>query len=380
MRYYFYVITGITSALIGWNIGEFFATDLGLLLEAQMKEIIIFPCVAISLAMGMVLNEIFISNPIRPTLCIRKALIPLLFALGLGIVFGLAGGGLYQLLFYLQQPPSLVRIFSWLFVGFCVGVAEGLSWSWYSIEAGNSKRFRQRLITSVLGACGASILAALIFEFLANLDVISPELLGQLDDPLGFSLLGILLGLTFAFTNSPSYLAALRAGAGFEFRRKMPHFGSISTQLIESKPAIDSSVIQFVGKGNKSGNPVDEDGLDNFLDDHFRNIQEGLSIQLPGKGRVNIGSENNKKAHIILPNISTYVGCIHMEGCNGKLYPSPASYETIWINGEKCDSDDPKILKHGTVIKICQVNEQGDINEEKFYRFVYYNRFLDPDS
>jgi hypothetical protein len=384
MRVYLYVIAGITSALIGWNIGAFFTSDLGLLQQAQMGEIIIFPSVAISLAIGMVLNEIFISNPLRPTLCLRKILIPVPLAFGLGIVFGLAGGGLYQLLFYFGLPPFLVRMLSWLLVGFCVGLAEGLSWSFYTIEAGNKKRFHQRLITSISGACGASILAALLFEFIGNLSFISPQFLGQLDDPIGFSLLGILLGLSFAFTNSPSYLAALRAGAGFEFRSKIQNIDTQATQLIELKPSINPSALQFVGVSNQFNDLQEQQSLDNYSQEYYYHIQEGLSIQLPGKGRINIGSEKSKNAHIILPGIPTYVGCIIMEGRNGKLIPSPVFYEAIWINGEQCDSDYPKTLKHGTVIKICKLkdplNDKGGINDKEFYRFVYYNRFLDPDS
>ena len=380
MRIYLYIIAGVTSALIGWNIGEVLVTDLGLWQELQVKELIIFPCVSVSLAIGMVLNEIFISNPMRPKLCLRKAIVPVPMALGLGIVFGLAGGGLYQLLFYLDQPASRIRMLSWLFIGFCVGLAEGLSWSWYSIEAGNKKRFYQRLGTSIVGACGASFLAAVIFEKFHSSALIPRNLLGQLDDPIGFSILGIVLGLIFALTNSPSYLAALRAGAGFEFKRKISTLNPGATQSIEQKPSINNSTIKFVGKGNKTDDLNNKDELGHDIKDNFRNIQEGLSIQLPGKGRVNIGSDKNQKAHIMLPGIATYVGCIKMEGRNAQFYPSPASYESIYINGEPCDSDDPKPLKHGNVIKICKLNEEGGLNEEEFYRFVYYNRFLDPDS
>ena len=380
LRIWLYIIAGITFPLIGWNIGEILVTDLGLLQEVQMKELIIFPCVSISLAIGMVINEIFVSNPGRFKLCLRKAIIPMLMALGLGLIFGLAAGGLYQLLFYLKQPPWLVRIFSWLFIGCCVGLAEGLSWSWYSIEAGNQKRFMQRLITSIAGASVASLLAAIIFEGFRSAGLISRQLLGGLDDPIGFSLLGFLLGLTFAFTNSPSYLAALRAGAGFEFKRQMFQAAQGATRLLEKRPSIDHSTIQFVGKGNATY-ALEEDNASGYeFNENFLDIQEGLSIQLPGKGRVNIGSDNNKKAQIMLPGVATYVGCIKMEGRNADFYPSSKSYESVYINGEQCDSTDPKPLKHGNVIKICKFNEQEGINEEEFYRFVYYNRFLDPDS
>ena len=61
MRIYLYLLAGITSALLGWNLGQIFLTDFGFL--PQFPEIVLFPCIAIALATGMVLNEIFISNP-----------------------------------------------------------------------------------------------------------------------------------------------------------------------------------------------------------------------------------------------------------------------------------------------------------------------------
>ena len=380
LRIWLYIIAGITFPLIGWNIGELLVTDLGLGQEAQIKEIIIFPSVSISLAIGMVVNEIFVSNPGRFKLCLRKMIVPVLMALGLGIVFGLAGGGIYQLLFYLKQEASLVRMCSWIFIGLCVGLAEGLSWSWYSIEAGNKKRFVQRLVASISSAVIASLLAAFIFEWFRRSDLIERQSLGQLDDPIGFSLLGLMVGLTFAFTNSPSYLAALRAGAGFEFKRHISTIDTGATKPIEKKPSIDHSTIQFVGKGNTTYDANDNDGLGLPLNDTYLNIQEGLSIQLPGKGQVNIGSEKNQKAQIILPGVAIHVGFIKMEGRNAYFAPNAKFYESVYINGEAFDLPEPKTLKHGSVIKICKLNEEGGINEEEFYRFVYYNRFLDPDS
>ncbi|MGB3639362.1 MAG: hypothetical protein WBA39_17570, partial [Rivularia sp. (in: cyanobacteria)] len=71
MRIYLDILAGITSALLGWNLGQFFLTDLGLL--QQIPEVILFPCVAIALAIGMVMNEILIGNPTRPKLSFRIA-------------------------------------------------------------------------------------------------------------------------------------------------------------------------------------------------------------------------------------------------------------------------------------------------------------------
>ena len=66
MRAYLYILAGITSGLLGWNIGQLFLSDFGIL--KSFPEVVLFPCIAISLAVGSVANEIFSSNPTRPKL------------------------------------------------------------------------------------------------------------------------------------------------------------------------------------------------------------------------------------------------------------------------------------------------------------------------
>ncbi|MFM7907204.1 MAG: hypothetical protein ACKPA9_19275 [Microcystis sp.] len=139
MRIWLYILAGITSALIGWNIGQIFLTDLKIL--SRFPEVVLFPCVAISLAIGMVMNEIFISNPTRPKLNFRIALVPLLIATLIGLIAGLAAGGIFQLLIQSGVAEFPGRLLGWLFVGAAVGLAEGLTWQFYSIEAGDRDRF-----------------------------------------------------------------------------------------------------------------------------------------------------------------------------------------------------------------------------------------------
>ena len=384
LRIVLYVLAGLAFPLLGWSIGESLVTDLNILQGAQNREIIIFPCVAIVLSIGMVITEIFVSNPGRPKLSIRKAIVPCIIALIVGLVGSLIASGIYQVLFIFNPPPSLIRMSGWLLIGLCVGITESLSWAKSSIEAGNTKRFQQRLLTSIGGAFGASFIATLVFEFLRNLESVSRQSVGRLDDPIGFAVLGLLLGLTFAFTNSPSYSAALRAGAGFEFKRSVKTIDAGATRILNETKPIIASTIKFVGRGNGSNISFDDDddgsGLPFAKNNTGGHIQEGLSIQLPGVGKVNIGSDKNKKADIKLPDVAIHIGFIVMEGRTAYFAPNKMAYESIFINGEQFDLPESKSLKHGSVIKICKLNPQGGINEEEFYRFVYYNRFLDPDS
>ena len=358
MRIYLYLLAGITSALIGWNVGQVFLTDMELL--KQFPEVVLFPCVAISLAIGMVMNEIFISNPTRPKLSFRIARVPILIALGLGLLAGLIAGGISQILFLPQigVPTPIVRTLGWLLIGSSVGLAEGLTWRWHSIEAGDRKRFRQRFATSILGASFASLVAAGLFEFLRTLLDEIPTELKAVEDPVGFSILGLLLGLTFSITNSPSYLVALRAGAGFEYTG--PKFDDIDPQAtveIEPSPWIDKSLLKFVS------------------DSELEDIEEGLSIQLPPAGTIRIGSAN--KAHIYIPELPLHVADLELKRREARLVPNPRFFHLIEVNGQLLTSNRPVSLKHNYVLTFYSKDTKAS-DEEKIYRFIYYNRFLDP--
>ena len=304
MRIYLYLLAGITSALIGWNIAQFIFLDLGFLQNQQLEEIILFPCVAISLAVGMVMNEIFISNPTRLSLCWRKAWIPILIAIGLGSLLGISAGGIAQLLYIpgVNIPPAIVRTITWLLVGICVGLSEGLTWRWQTVEAGDSKRFWRRFYISLIGGIVASLVAAFISESIRILPE-TPLWVRKAEAPIGFSLLGLLLGLNFSITNSPSYQAALRAGTGFEY------LGEIYDDIPQDSkplPSIQKPLLTFVS--------------DSLTDE----IEEGLSIQLPSKGVIVIGSETNDRAHIYLPGIPSQAGEIHLQHRHNRFRIDPA--------------------------------------------------------
>ncbi|NEP00168.1 MAG: hypothetical protein F6K58_16115 [Symploca sp. SIO2E9] len=364
MRTYLYILAGITSALIGWNLGQFAITNLGLS-RLIPEEIILFPCIAISLAVGMVINEIFISNPTRPKINLRIAKIPILIAVGLGIIIGLIFGFIYQILLFSPIPGNIIRPLSWLLIGSSVGLTEGLTWWWRSVEAGDRKRFRQRLITGIIAASGAALVTALFFELIRSL--LSQINNRGFEDPLGFSILGFVLGLVFSITNSPSYMAALRAGAGFEY--KGPNYGDInpeSTTVNNHLPSINKSLLKFVSKSRTS------------------EIEEGLSIQLPATGTIRIGSaikQPNRKggSDIYLPGVPLHAADIVLMQRKAILSPNPRHFDTIEVNGKPLIDNEDIPLKHNHILTFHSLHPGGK-NEEKIYRFVYYNRFLDPQA
>lgn len=364
MRLYFYCLAAVCSALIGWNLGQFVLEDVGWF--TSLPEVVLFPCVAASLAVGLVTNEVLISNPTRPKINFRILKSCLLIAITLGLIIGLLAGGLVQFLFMpsLSIPSFIIRVAGWVAIGLAVGLAEGFTWRRRSIEAGNPKRARRRIFSSVASAIAASATAALLFELLRLGIGTLPTAFRNLEDPIGFSILGLLLGLTFSFTSSPSYLAALRAGAGFEYRKVEPD--AIDTVGIEtsalSYPYIgQASKLQFVGLQNDS------------------QVEEGMSIQLPASGKLRIGSATKREPDIYLPGVALHVADLEVRPRYAILDPNPMAFEAIEVNGIALKSRRKVKLKHNSLLTF-HVLDQSDPYAKKLYRLVYYNRFLDPQA
>jgi hypothetical protein len=349
IRRYFYLLAGICSALLGWNIAQALITDLGI--GQEMPELVLFPCVALSLAVGMVINEIFLSNPTRPWLNLRISILPLCIGAGLGAGFGLITAAIALVLFNpnLQVPNWIVRVLGWMCIGISTGLAEGLTWRWRSIEAGNRHRFRRRFRTSLIAASTAGCLAALIFEAIRLSLGQFPRELAGLEDPLGFTLLGAVMGLVFSCTSSPSYLVALRAGAGFEYTEWEDE------SHIRRTPTVHE--LTFVS---------------NSETDH---IEEGLSIELPTNGKIVVGGD--PMASISMPGLPNHVADIELSDRDSILVPLQA--QTVSVNGQRLAAHQRTLLKHNSVLTFYAEDSQA-ARGKKFYRLVYYNRFLDPQA
>ena len=361
MRVYLYILSGIASALIGWSIGQVILSDLKWL--QQLPVVALFPCVAMSLAIGMVITDIFLSNPTRPKLSLRTSPLPLSIAAGLGLAIGLISGGIAKILFtpdlVLTMSDPAVRILGWVLIGAAVGIAEGLTWRWRSIEAGDKKRFQQRLWTSLIASSTTGLLAALIFEWLASGQGEIVQKPSGWEDVFGFSLLGGMLGLVLSFATSPSYMAALRAGAGFEYTESMGNY-----------PYGKQTVVMDYPKLQKQQNPQLKFVSNAYAD----KIEEGLSIRLPARGTIRIGS--GQGAHILIPGLPLHVADLDLTSSQTTLVPNLQYYNTIEYKGNRLGSQQPIKLRHNDIIAFH--SDQGGYHSKKLFRFVYYNRFLDP--
>jgi len=364
MRIYLYLLAGLISALVGWNLAQLILTDWGVL--RGMPEIVLYPCIAISLAVGLVANEICISSPIRPKMIWRVMKKTLPIAAVLGLLMGLAIGGLVQIIYLPEIPGSsrAVRVVGWFLIGLTVGLVEALTWQMRSLEAGDRRRYRQHALTSVLAAIAASVVAALLFEWLRL--PLGGTLEGnwrRLEDPIGYSILGLLLGLALSITSSPSYMVALRAGAGFEYLRKV--MGQGSPRETARIQRLKLPILKFISEKKE----VDE-------------IEEGLSIQLPTFGMIRIGS-SEKNSNIYLPGLPPHLADIELRAREAFLDPNPKYYDMIAVNGKYLTGRQETPLKHNCVLTFNTLDGSStdeSPNHRKFYRFIFYNRFLDPQS
>lgn len=384
IRIYIYILAGIAFALLGWNLGQFLLFEVGLK-EKIAYEIVMLPCVTIILAIGIVLTEVFLSNPTRPKLNFRVLPISLGIAAFLGLIMGIISGGLaaflnlppvHQLLG--NNSPVIVRVTSWLLIGWAVGLAESFSWLKRCLEARETTRFQRRLRTSLLAVTMAGVAAGFLFEFLRKLDLLIA--IRNLEEPLGLAVLGLCLGIVFGFSTSPSYMTALRVGAGFEFigpekedykgfLNKIPITHYLPQQQF-SVPTQPSSASTVVGGGLLKPLLSEGDNLAFVGDPTSTEIEEGLSIQLPADGIIIIGNRSNANAHIQIEGIPEMIGSIKME--NNQAFLVPQDFNKIEVNGQTLDSRRPVPLKHNTILTFYA--HDGD----NFFRFVYYNRFLDP--
>ena len=367
LRAWIYTLAGLTFAITGWNLGTLLLVELRLRTLINAPEAILIPSVTLTLAAGLILTEVLLSNPTRIRQSLLLSLQPLALAISLGTLLGFFVGLLILLARnpdisqFLNLSPQWIRWFGWFLVGLAVTGAETLAWFLRSLEAKNKTRFYQRLGTSFGATLFASYFSASLFEaFKASGALEAIPNLDLYQEALGLGIFGAVLGLALGLSTSPSYLCALRAGAGFEYYGGLPS----SSNRITNR-------LSFVGEAALG-----------------KTIEEGLSIELPSRGTISIGSDDN--TDIKLKGLAPTIATLQLRQRDVYLCPSEDQYNNIHINGSPCTSYNPIRLSHNTILSFylpqtygsTSPSAQGYPNPKlpEFYRFVYYNRFLDPLS
>lgn len=352
-RFISYLLAGVIFAYIGYFLGQILLYGLPLR-QFLSPEPVALATVAPSLAFGLFFTEIAVrSDPKKPKRFrqnLKRAKKSLLIALILGLISGIILGLVYLWVTTTSFEDATLRMINWLLVGLAVSLAEVGAWYELSIDVKELSRFFERLGISVIFSLLATFFAFSIFEGLRGKGDISN--LKTFEDPIGYVILGVFLCLALGFLTSPSYLPALRAGAGFE------NIG---------KPTDKGKIVQlsFVGKFQDKG--------DDFID-------EGLSIKLKisGKNRftsqeILIGSSDN--CHLKLKNAPDVLATLIVTRKETTLKANRDSFDKVYHNGRQLTDTLPQILQDNDILTFYCDDAKTD-----FYRFAYYNRFWDPFS
>jgi len=353
-RALFYTLAGIVSTIIGWFVSQLLLVDLAQFLNPDIllfnPDFILLPIVGACLAVAMVVTEIFLSNPTRYRA--NKRVLPPYFwgALATGAVAGLISAVCTLFLYRTGTPSGIVRIVAWSLVGFFTGLGESFSWRLRSIEAA-SFQANKRIQKAIFFGFGAGFGSAILVELFRD-----DMQLGGYEDPAGFLVLGLMLGLSLSFATAPTYQVALRAGKGFE---PPP---SETIVAINSQPQLNNHNLGFVTRSNS------------------RFIEEGLSIKLPSQTTnrpIIIGSSDT--ADIYIPNIPEECACLEVK--NRQVTLTCWVHKKVKIQNLSINQGGQQTLIHNQIITFYHENRKPNEEEEsKLYRFVFYDRFLDPQA
>ncbi|CCQ57635.1 hypothetical protein CWATWH0005_1635 [Crocosphaera watsonii WH 0005] len=112
-------------------------------------------------------------------------------------------------------------------------------------------------------------------------------------------------------------------------------------------------------------------------------------MNFPKKSPIRIGGTQKQQlsngqiigSDIYLPNTPAHMADIVVNKRETKLIPNPKNYDKIEVNFIQLNSTKEITLKHNTLLTFYSDEpDENNANQPKMYRFVYYNRFLDPQS
>jgi hypothetical protein len=368
-RKIFYVLFGTLAALLGWSLSYFIIDLITFLFKENpiptyaVILTIITPCIAVA----TVITEIFLSNPTRTKInwriLWRGGLLKVICLFGV-----LLGLGLSVLNWVILEKSSLFKdviwLVSWIAIGTFAGFAESLGWRFRSIE-GTGDRIRQRMIQSTFFGAIAGLVAAILF-WVVRLA------LSSYAEPIGFLLFGACLGLALCFASRPSYQVALRAGQGFETPPPKTRNQGRNRKKVDREMDIDldSEKITIPAKPR----PILKNHNLQFIPDgNFKHIQEGLSIQVPPKLKKPLVIGSSDDVDIYIPGLPEE--CASIESKNGEIFINCLTDGTVKVQQRLVHEGRAAPLNHNQVITLYH-----DDDDEKFYCFVFYDRFLDPQA
>lgn len=356
---YLYAIFGIVATLFGWSISQLILTFARLLGKTVVfnPDFILFPIIAGFLTTAMVAAQIFLNAPTHPKKSWRAfrrsyCWVPL----GIGTCLGFIPSLLTQLLYESGWFPEIVNIFAWCLIGLATGFTEGGVWTFRKGATSKAIQRHKKVIIygGIAGFC-AAILSMIITGLL-------PPPLQRYEDPLGFGILGLVLGVFISQATAANYRYALRAGHGFPVvlqRRKSTVNDAV----------LNNSRLKFVTKDKSRS---------------FNFIEEGLSIELPSDTTQSLTIGGNDQSDIRIPCIADECAELNVKEQGVTLRCLNPNSVAINFSHKPMDDQGEVELRHNSVVtfyhKDYDPTAKDDEKEKKIYRFVFYDRLLDPDA
>jgi hypothetical protein len=370
IRFILYILSGSFAALIGWNLSTIIIDVVKLITNwitgnsalTFTPDFIVLPCLAFFFAIVMVGTEIFLSNPTRNRNNWRKFRTYFLRTLLLGIFSGvLAAIGTFFV--YKGTAVALeVKRYAWGIVGLSTGFCESLSWLSRREKNLTNKSNLRILKTSIFGLLAGLVSAIFFAENLPQFRI-SPDIY---DEPFSFFMFGSTLGLFLSFATSPTFQVALRAGEGLEAINPKKLEEEYERGIKRSFPMLKQQRgLRFVVEPPDQGNNAKKPNV----------IEEGLSILLPINRAITIGGDPDDD--IYLPQIPESCAKIRVlfQSAEITIDQNQSSVVILSPTPRLKTNNDQKIkylLRHNQVITF------KSQYAEKLYRFVFYDRFLDP--
>lgn len=346
-RQVLYISAGLLAGLIGILISQFllYSPLLTLLPDTLARPpLILFPITSTSLAVSMVWAEIFLNNPTRHKNNRQILLKPTIRAIWVGTITGIIAAILSITVGNTTSlDGSLLKLLGWLLIGAGAGIADGYSWQFRTIEGGQKSRAQTRFCKSVVCGVGAGFLAFVASKLF---------FLSQAEDMIGFILLGTVLGFFLCRTAGASLCMALRAGAGFELDESNRDYPYIRTPLR----------FNFISPHATKGSE--------------QRIEEGISIELPVQGIITIGSDSN--SHIYVPKLP--YNCAEFEINNRQVSLKSKGKACVIVDKKLLSINESKTLKHNQILTFIIPPQDENQLRINFVRFVFYDRFLDPQA
>ena len=400
MRKWLYFIVGILASVVAWSFSQILLVDfkpiwdsLNWTFFAQFPYLIKIFILTIFLAVSMVMAEVFFSHPTRLKQGWKVLKLPLIIAIIASFLGAILSGIISFVFKQTGFPAWTIRLIDWLIIGLVIGSAEGITWLLRTLSKLVLYQTTQEVendITKVFNHFVKSISFSLLVSFIVF--IFSEIIIKQ--DIWSFILLGSLLGSALSFIESPNTQFALKAGYGFE---RIAGGNTTKNNLNPRTYRKCDLKLVYVPRGNK---PI--------------TIEEGLSIELPKTGNIIIGSDI-EQADIIVSDLPHKIATVNINGRKAtiknfsnnilKKLPSeivikprepvnnttPNPYATAFNNvsnqpennspnldkdSESIDDSNDIELYHNTIITLYTKNQ----NSRKYVRFVFYDRFLDPEA